>query len=65
VTNYHGDHVFGVSPFKDVEIFAYKSQLELIDKQMKEEWSKKAFEEWKKEEIFRFFSSFHIVLPIF
>ncbi len=50
ITHYHGDHVFGAAPFKDVEIISHESQLDLIDEKLKGEWSKTAFEEWKKEE---------------
>lgn len=50
ITHYHGDHVFGAAPFKDVEILAHESQLELIEERLKGEWSKASFEEWKKEE---------------
>jgi len=50
ITHYHGDHVFGAGPFKDVERLAHKSQVDLIEERLKGEWSKAAMEEWKKEE---------------
>ncbi|MHA1510831.1 MAG: MBL fold metallo-hydrolase [Promethearchaeota archaeon] len=50
MTHYHADHVFGGGPFKDVEIIAHESQVQLIEESLKGEWSKEALEELKKEE---------------
>ncbi|QEE17158.1 MBL fold metallo-hydrolase [Promethearchaeum syntrophicum] len=50
ITHYHGDHVFGAGPFKEVERVAHESQIELIDERLNGEWSKEALEEWKNEE---------------
>jgi len=50
ITHYHADHLFGVAPFKDVEIFGSSTLIENIKKRKEKDWTKEAFNEWKKEE---------------
>ena len=50
ITHSHSDHYFGVTSFKDVEIFGSNSLIEVIKRRKEEDWNKKAFDEWKKSE---------------
>jgi cyclase len=50
LTHYHGDHVFGMAPFKDTQVIGSKELVESMKGRMKEKWTREAFDEWKKEE---------------
>ena len=50
ITHYHGDHVFGLAPFKDTEIFGSNFLQKNLKKRIREQWTEQAFEEWKEEE---------------
>lgn len=49
ITHYHGDHIYGVSTFKDVEIFGSKILTKVVKKKMDTEWNQETLERWKKE----------------
>ena len=49
ITHYHGDHFYGIAPYKDVEIFGSKPFLEIVKKKMEKEWTQETLERWKKE----------------
>ncbi|UCC19505.1 MAG: MBL fold metallo-hydrolase [Promethearchaeota archaeon] len=50
ITHYHADHLFGIASFKDVEIFGSNILIENMKKRKEGNWTKEAFDEWKKEE---------------
>ncbi len=50
VTHYHGDHVFGLTSFKDAVIFASPQLAANMRQRMSAEWSPEAFAEWKQQD---------------
>ena len=50
LTHYHGDHVFGMAPFKDTQVIGSKQLVQSMRNRMREKWTKEAFEKWKEEE---------------
>jgi glyoxylase-like metal-dependent hydrolase (beta-lactamase superfamily II) len=50
LTHYHGDHVFGMASFKDIEVFGSQELIKNMKRRMKEQWTKDEFEKWKDEE---------------
>ncbi|MFX1498112.1 MAG: MBL fold metallo-hydrolase [Promethearchaeota archaeon] len=50
ITHSHSDHYFGVSSFQDVEIFGSNILIEVLKRKREKNWTKKAFNEWKKSE---------------
>jgi len=50
ITHFHGDHVYGMSSFKDVEIFGSVSLIKNMKERMNKSWTKEAFDDWKKNE---------------
>ncbi len=50
ITHFHADHLFGAVTFKDVEIFGSSILIENMKKRKEKNWTKQAFDEWKKEE---------------
>ena len=50
VTHNHGDHVFGVPPYKSTQIFGSKKLVEEIDRKLETGWNKNSFERWKEQE---------------
>lgn len=50
ITHCHSDHFFGVASFKDVEIFGSNKLIEILKKKKEENWTKQAFDEWKRSE---------------
>ncbi len=65
ITHYHADHLFGAVPFKDVEIFGSSTLIENMKKRKEENWTKEAFDEWKKEEpdIAELIDEIEIIIP--
>lgn len=50
ITHYHGDHVFGIASFKDVEVFGSNALLVNMKKHAELHWTSQAFEDWKEEQ---------------
>lgn len=50
VTHYHGDHVFGLKPFKDVTIFAAVQLGKNLTRRMKTDWTPEALVAWKERD---------------
>lgn len=50
ITHYHSDHIFGISAFKDVEIFGCNELIKNLRNKKENAWTKEAFEDWKKTE---------------
>ena len=50
VTHYHGDHVFGLTSFRDVTIFASSHIVENMQRRMSTDWSPPALAARKKED---------------
>ncbi|MHA1481394.1 MAG: MBL fold metallo-hydrolase, partial [Candidatus Thorarchaeota archaeon] len=48
LSHFHGDHVFGTSTFKDVEIFGSSQLIENLEKRKEENWTPEAFDTWKE-----------------
>jgi glyoxylase-like metal-dependent hydrolase (beta-lactamase superfamily II) len=48
LTHYHGDHVFGVAPFKDTCVIGSTELTTSILKRKDTEWSPEAIEQWKQ-----------------
>lgn len=67
ITHYHGDHIFGVAPFKDVEIFSSKPVIERLKKKLEKDWNKEAFDGWKKSkpELKEIIDEMEIIIPKF
>jgi len=49
VTHYHGDHIFGLKPFKDVTMFASSSFGENLQRRIDTDWSPQALGKLKEE----------------
>ncbi|MHA2378179.1 MAG: MBL fold metallo-hydrolase [Candidatus Thorarchaeota archaeon] len=65
ITHFHGDHHYGASPFKDVEVFGSNALIENMKRQKEEGWTKEAFDGWKKEEpdFAEYIDEIQIVIP--
>ncbi len=50
ITHFHGDHHYGASTFKDVEIFGSNALIERMKRRMKEGWKKEDFDKWKEDD---------------
>ncbi|MFX1369823.1 MAG: MBL fold metallo-hydrolase, partial [Promethearchaeota archaeon] len=50
ITHCHGDHVFGMAPFKDVEVFGSQELVANMKNRMEERWTEEAFSKWREEE---------------
>ncbi|MFX0063682.1 MAG: MBL fold metallo-hydrolase [Candidatus Hermodarchaeota archaeon] len=50
ITHYHGDHVYGLGPFKDTIIFGSTVLIQNMIKAKKTEWTPEDFEKWKNME---------------
>ncbi|MGY5879656.1 MAG: MBL fold metallo-hydrolase [Candidatus Thorarchaeota archaeon] len=49
ITHYHGDHVFGMSAFKGVEVVGTDCLSDNMQQRIENQWTQKALDEWKKE----------------
>lgn len=65
ITHYHSDHIFGVAPFKDIEIFGCNDLIENLKEKKEKSWTKEAFNEWKKSEpdYSQFIDEIEIIIP--
>src|SRR5512138_341579 len=50
VTHYHGDHVLGLTSFKDVTLFASAHIVANMQSRMKSDWTPEALAAWKAED---------------
>ncbi|NPD89289.1 MAG: MBL fold metallo-hydrolase [Asgard group archaeon] len=65
LTHMHGDHVFGMSAFKDLEVIGSKALVENMKGKLADSWEKEAFDDWKKEqpELADFIEEIEITIP--
>jgi cyclase len=65
ISHFHGDHIYGVATFKDVEIFSSNATIEGMKRKMKEGWKKEDFDRWKEEEpeFAEYIDEIEIILP--
>ena len=65
ITHKHGDHIFGMSAFKDIEIFGSKTLVENMKRQTEERWTKDVFDDWKKREpeLAEFIGEIEMIIP--
>ncbi len=65
ITHSHSDHIFGVAPFKDVEIFGCNDLIDNLKEKKENAWTEEAFDEWKKSEpdYAKFIDEIEIIIP--
>jgi cyclase len=65
LTHMHGDHVYGMSAFKDLEILGSKALLNNMQKKIEENWTQEFFDAWKKQEpeFAEIIADIEIILP--
>jgi len=50
ITHYHGDHVFGMSAFNDVDVIGTDCLASNMLKKIETQWTQKALDDWKNED---------------
>jgi glyoxylase-like metal-dependent hydrolase (beta-lactamase superfamily II) len=65
ITHYHGDHVFGLKPYKDTTIFASAPIAANMRSRMSTDWTPEAFEAWKNEdpEVAKWADDVELIIP--
>ena len=65
ITHMHGDHVFGMSAFKDAEIIGSEALVENMKWKLENGWKKEDFDEWKKgnPEFAKYIDEIEIIIP--